>query len=375
MVSVSGYLIGSQEAGKTPLPPEAELEWWYQYYFATERGRAGYEKIPARILEAHLAARLAEVEVRRRHVRSQRGGLRQPGSRRYRDPQLPLAARLGRRRTEIRRSGKPACAEPGHHRPDHHTRKRCQRRASPRSGRVRKEIFRAYGTGTSREASGTTCQEAPRDFAQAVIDVAGALVMFQWLARAQLASAPRPAAPRPRLRTARPSARGRRIRERAMAHRFDAIIIGAGQAGPSLAGRLTAGRHDGRRRRAQAVRRHLRQHRLHADQDAGRERLCGASRAPRPPSTASCSTAPSRSTWRASRRAGRRRRRQLAHGRREAGCAACPAARSSTATPVSKRRTTVRVGESVLTAPRIFINVGGRAAVPDMPGVGERRPT
>jgi pimeloyl-ACP methyl ester carboxylesterase len=44
MVSVSGYLIGSQQAGKMPLPPKAELEWWYQYYFATERGRAGYDK-------------------------------------------------------------------------------------------------------------------------------------------------------------------------------------------------------------------------------------------------------------------------------------------------------------------------------------------
>jgi pimeloyl-ACP methyl ester carboxylesterase len=44
LVSVSGYLIGSQEAGKMPLPPEAELQWWYQYYFATERGRAGYDK-------------------------------------------------------------------------------------------------------------------------------------------------------------------------------------------------------------------------------------------------------------------------------------------------------------------------------------------
>jgi pimeloyl-ACP methyl ester carboxylesterase len=44
MVSVSGYLIGSQEAGKMPLPPKAELDWWYQFYFATERGRAGYEK-------------------------------------------------------------------------------------------------------------------------------------------------------------------------------------------------------------------------------------------------------------------------------------------------------------------------------------------
>ena len=44
MVSVSGYLIGSQEAGRKPLPPDAEFQWWYQYYFATERGRIGYEK-------------------------------------------------------------------------------------------------------------------------------------------------------------------------------------------------------------------------------------------------------------------------------------------------------------------------------------------
>ena len=44
MVSVSGYLIGSRELNKMPLPPKAELEWWYQYYFATERGRAGYDK-------------------------------------------------------------------------------------------------------------------------------------------------------------------------------------------------------------------------------------------------------------------------------------------------------------------------------------------
>jgi len=44
LVSVSGYLIGSQESGKLPLPPKAELQWWYQFYFATERGRAGYDK-------------------------------------------------------------------------------------------------------------------------------------------------------------------------------------------------------------------------------------------------------------------------------------------------------------------------------------------
>ncbi|MDT3381373.1 alpha/beta hydrolase [Labrys neptuniae] len=44
LVSVSGYLIGSQELNKAPLPPKAELQWWYQYYFATDRGAAGYAK-------------------------------------------------------------------------------------------------------------------------------------------------------------------------------------------------------------------------------------------------------------------------------------------------------------------------------------------
>lgn len=44
LVSVSGYLIGNQAAAKSPLPPAAELQWWYQFYFATDRGRDGYEK-------------------------------------------------------------------------------------------------------------------------------------------------------------------------------------------------------------------------------------------------------------------------------------------------------------------------------------------
>ncbi|MBV8577244.1 MAG: alpha/beta hydrolase [Acetobacteraceae bacterium] len=44
LVSVSGYLIGSQAANAAPLPPQAELAWWYQFYFATDRGRAGYDK-------------------------------------------------------------------------------------------------------------------------------------------------------------------------------------------------------------------------------------------------------------------------------------------------------------------------------------------
>jgi pimeloyl-ACP methyl ester carboxylesterase len=44
LVSVSGYLIGSQAANTAPLPPSAELSWWYQFYFATERGRTGYAR-------------------------------------------------------------------------------------------------------------------------------------------------------------------------------------------------------------------------------------------------------------------------------------------------------------------------------------------
>src|SRR5262249_18110311 len=44
LVAVSGYLISSQEVGKIPLLPEAEYQWWYQFYFATDRGRVGYDK-------------------------------------------------------------------------------------------------------------------------------------------------------------------------------------------------------------------------------------------------------------------------------------------------------------------------------------------
>jgi len=44
LVSVSGYLIGSQDSGKKPLPPAAELQWWYQFYFATDRGEQGYRQ-------------------------------------------------------------------------------------------------------------------------------------------------------------------------------------------------------------------------------------------------------------------------------------------------------------------------------------------
>ena len=64
----------------------------------------------------------------------------------------------------------------------------------------------------------------------------------------------------------------------AMNRRFDAIVIGAGQAGPPMVGRLAAAGQKVALDRTQADRRNLRQHRLHADQDLGRKRLCGPSR-------------------------------------------------------------------------------------------------
>jgi hypothetical protein len=64
MVSVSGYLIGNQTVGKTPLPPKAELQWWYQFYFATERGRR-IRTISAGIFKTNLAARVTKLELHR----------------------------------------------------------------------------------------------------------------------------------------------------------------------------------------------------------------------------------------------------------------------------------------------------------------------
>ena len=141
MVSVSGYLIGSQESGKMPLPPAAELQWWYQFYFATERGRVGYDKNRRDFCEAHLAARVSEVEVRRRHVRSQCRVLRQSGSRQHRDPQLPVAACARRRRIEVRRARQEACRIPGHHGSHDYARGRCQWCAASRPCFVCEEVL------------------------------------------------------------------------------------------------------------------------------------------------------------------------------------------------------------------------------------------
>ena len=142
MVSVSGYLIGNQQAGKVPLPPKAELEWWYQYYFATERGRIGYEKNRREF--ARLIWKLASPKWNFDDATFERSaaGLRQSGPRRDRDSQLSLAAWIGRRRTSLRRVRGPTGHGADHRCADHYHGKRRQRRAASRSRRLREEVHR-----------------------------------------------------------------------------------------------------------------------------------------------------------------------------------------------------------------------------------------
>ncbi|WP_370143684.1 alpha/beta fold hydrolase [Bradyrhizobium sp. USDA 328] len=108
LVSVSGYLISSQAAGSAPLPPQAELQWWYQFYSRHRARPRRIREVHARFRQADLEARLAAVEVRRCHLQSQRGGARQQGSCRDHDPQLPLAARARPGRGKVRASRKEA---------------------------------------------------------------------------------------------------------------------------------------------------------------------------------------------------------------------------------------------------------------------------
>jgi pimeloyl-ACP methyl ester carboxylesterase len=92
LVSVSGYLMVSQKLGKVLLPPKAELQWWYQYYLATERGSAGHQKY-TRLDQAYLPARVAAADIRRCHLRVKCSGPPPSGPFRGRSSQLPLEVR------------------------------------------------------------------------------------------------------------------------------------------------------------------------------------------------------------------------------------------------------------------------------------------
>jgi pimeloyl-ACP methyl ester carboxylesterase len=134
LVSVSGYLISSQAAGNAPLPPSAELQWWY-------------------------------------HFRSQRGGAGQQGSCRDHDPQLPLAARARPGRSEVRGARKEARRSSRHQRPGDHDGRRRQRRAASRSKRLCQEILgpvrlspdhRRHRPQSAAGSTGSLCQGRDR---------------------------------------------------------------------------------------------------------------------------------------------------------------------------------------------------------------------
>ena len=163
LVSVSGYLIGSQEAGKMPLPPKAELQWWYQFYFATERGRAGYDKY--RHDFAKLIWQLASPKWNFDDATFDRSAAA------FDNPDHVAIVihnyrwRLGlaEGEAEIRRPRKAACRRPGHHRAHHHHGRRRQRRAAPGPQRLRQEILRQIcAPDSSTAASGTTCRRKRR---------------------------------------------------------------------------------------------------------------------------------------------------------------------------------------------------------------------
>ena len=127
MVSVSGYLIGSQEAGKMPLPPQAEFEWWYQFYFATERGKPGLRQ------DTDTTSRSSSGSLRRRSGTSTTRhsiAARHPSTIRITSPSwFTIIDGVSRWRTATRnrRPGQAACGGTGHHRADHYPRRRCQR--------------------------------------------------------------------------------------------------------------------------------------------------------------------------------------------------------------------------------------------------------
>ena len=141
LVSVSGYLIGSQEAGKMPLPPKAELQWWYQYYFATERGRAGYDKY--RHDFAKLIWQLASPKWDFDDATFDRSAAA------FDNPDHVAIVihnyrwRLGLAEGEAKYDDleKRLAAAPGHRRAHHHPRRRCQRRTASGAERLRQEVL------------------------------------------------------------------------------------------------------------------------------------------------------------------------------------------------------------------------------------------
>jgi len=129
LVSVSGYLIVNLQANQQPLPPKAELGWWYQYYFSTERGRAGYDKYRQDFNKLIWT------------IASPKWKFDEPGPRRDRHPQLPLASESGEGRAAVRRAGAETLHRAGDQGADNHDFQRFRRCGRGRL-RLSREILR-----------------------------------------------------------------------------------------------------------------------------------------------------------------------------------------------------------------------------------------
>ena len=174
LVSVSGYLIGSQEAGKVPLPPEAELQWWYQFYFATERGRAGYDKYRRDF--AKLIWRTASPGWDFDDATFDRtaASFDNPDHVDIVDPQLPLAARTRRRRGGVRRVEEQLAEGPVIAVPTITLEGDANGAPHPEPSAYAGEFAGRYAHRTVGGGVGHNLpQEAPEAFADAMLDVGG----------------------------------------------------------------------------------------------------------------------------------------------------------------------------------------------------------
>ena len=164
IVSVSGYLIGNQEAGKLPLPPQAEHQWWYQFYFATERGRAGYEKTCTTSRSSIWRLASPQWDFDDATFDRSAAALDNPDHVAIVDPQLPLADGSGRGRGAVRRPRAATRGGSRHHGPHDHARRRRERRAASGAGGLREAKFigQATPTGRSPAASATTFRRKRR---------------------------------------------------------------------------------------------------------------------------------------------------------------------------------------------------------------------
>ena len=141
LVSVSGYLIGSQQAGELPLAPEAERQWWYQYYFATERGRAGYERYRREF--ARLIWRTASPQWDFDDATFERSAasLDNPDHVAIVIHNYRWRLGLGDGEPQYDDAGAPPGRGAGHHRADDHPRRRRQRRAASGPQLLRGEVL------------------------------------------------------------------------------------------------------------------------------------------------------------------------------------------------------------------------------------------